>query len=183
MKIRQVYDALESLAEWNDSHIDQAARRLREMRMLPVGGRGPAAPDIDYEHVSTLLLALAATDRATDAAFKVTVYAPLQPAEGNAATHGFAAAPNAGEALTTLLQLQAEHEDDAIIRELRVCRSWPLVIFEHHDGRIWNYGYIDIKTAKDAGFQTYPVRVECRIPGYALQQLVLDVSEPAGADD
>ena len=171
MKVKAVYDALEQFGPWTASHIDQVARRLREMRMLPIGGRGLSAPDLDWEHVATLILALSAADRAGDAAYDVTRYAPLQSINDDYIFHD---GESVGEVLTSLLILQAEQGGNAI-EELTITRSWPTVIIRHEDGRAWQYGYGVPGQIIGHGYKYPAARIDVRFDGQVLRLLVLSM--------
>ncbi|WP_029004761.1 hypothetical protein [Azorhizobium doebereinerae] len=95
MHARHFEMLLQTLSGRTASDLDLRFRELRKMRMLPTGGRGRHAPDIDAEQASTILIGVAGASRASEAARAVLDFAPLR--EIGPAGDTF------GEALATLL--------------------------------------------------------------------------------
>lgn len=93
-------------------------RKLREMRLLPVGGRGRHAPDLDAEHVATILLAVAGARKATDAAYAAMHFARLR--EG-----GREDGVLLPEALAEML---ASAECAADVQQIVLCKSYLLAV-------------------------------------------------------
>ncbi len=121
MRVREFEAALGSLTPWSASEIDQRTRRLRELRMLPTGGRGLNAPDLSPEHAATILIAMSAAAKATDTNHAVATYATMRPV---ASEHGFdfLGCQSFAEVLELIL---SSPETAARIARIVVYRSWP----------------------------------------------------------
>lgn len=61
VRIRELEEVLAELGVWSSSQIDQHARRLRGLGLLPIGGRGVNAPKATPKDAATLIVSLAAT--------------------------------------------------------------------------------------------------------------------------
>jgi hypothetical protein len=79
------------LGEWtprSKSDLDIRMRKLREARLLPIGGRGPYAPEVGPREAATVLIAICASRQAVDAADAVRVFASLRPKFNDEAFEG-----------------------------------------------------------------------------------------------
>lgn len=92
----------------------QRMRELRNLGFIPVGGRGPNAPDVGPEHCANFLIAVGGTATAARAGWAVLTFAPLVPQGGHVwgdtlravLTHGFED-PKIG---TRIKELRFRHE-------------------------------------------------------------------------
>lgn len=96
MRARQLEMTLDHNSTRGPADLFSRMRELRNSRMLPVGGRGINAPEIDAEDAATILIASAGSLKATEAPDAVRRFAPL-------VEHGTAAEITLGEALTSIL--------------------------------------------------------------------------------
>jgi hypothetical protein len=85
-----------------ESDLDVRARKLRDAGLLPRDGRGAAAPDLNARDAAALLLGVAATNRAVEAADAVKYFGALAPAGG--AQNGFASSPDLLRAIAATLE-------------------------------------------------------------------------------
>lgn len=116
------------LGGWPESDATQRVRRLREMRLLPQGGHGVNAPAIDASHAALVVLALGATDRATDAVHAATECAELVPVQDvDACNNPFGSASFSVALSQALSQPGSEvwGEGPGSIDSVRICRSYP----------------------------------------------------------
>ena len=164
MRVREFEARITSLSHWSRSKIDQRTRRLRELRMLPQGGRGLHAPQIAAEHAANLLISLGTTDNATEAAIFVMTYAPMIEKDGTFLGTSFA------ETLTALL------EDPGWklgVQEVRMCHSWPEATVLKKDGKIVRFGPED---QPETGYG-YLTRTETVFTDGFLQELAMYLAE------
>ena len=63
------------------SEMDQRNRALKGAGLLPLGGRGPHAPELEPYHVANILKGWAATTKPADAAQGVTQISALVPTD------------------------------------------------------------------------------------------------------
>ncbi len=120
MTARELERCLHGLTMWTPTDTTERLRRLREMRMLPVTGRGLSAAQIGPEHAATILIAMAAAERAPDAAFAASTYGALPPESGRYADP--IGTENFGDALATIL---GDINIAARVQSLRVYRDRP----------------------------------------------------------
>lgn len=67
MNLREFQRFLEPITGMDKSQIETRVRRLREAGLVPSGGRGRNAPDIDVTHAAFVVMAIAASEYSTDA--------------------------------------------------------------------------------------------------------------------
>lgn len=110
--------------------LDAITRQLRESRRLPVGGRGPNAPEIGAAEAAGLLIALAGSLKASDA------QARLEALEGLPAKKRKGALTLA-ELVETLLGDPSRCSD---VAELRVSMTTPHALLIYRSGNIVTFG-------------------------------------------
>ena len=118
MRARQFEILMATLGGWSSSDLDVRTRQLRGCELLPKGGRGPHAPEINAEHAATILLAMAVAPRAVDAGTRLPPYLSMvgpDPLDGQGSI-GFR------EALAKVL---ADPAFTSGIEAVSVCRSAP----------------------------------------------------------
>ncbi|PGH56520.1 hypothetical protein CRT60_16490 [Azospirillum palustre] len=154
------------------TQLDHFGRALRAAGLLPLGGRGLAAPEITPQHVANMLIALAVAEKPGDAPNAVIGYAAMPVAECDAAADIDAVADTFGEALLEILNPSAAGPE---VLSVRICRSWPLAIIETKQGE-YSYGYATNETAREAGFQTWGAREEFRYGAGVLSQIAFELA-------
>jgi hypothetical protein len=92
MNSRQLEKFLGEMCPRSEADLDVRGRKLRDSGDLPIGGRGPHAPELDERHGAKWLLGMCGTKKAVDAAAAVKEFSALVPVGG--ASKGFAAAPD-----------------------------------------------------------------------------------------
>lgn len=104
--------------------LDLRTRRLREHRMLPIGGRGLNAPVIDAGHVATILIAIAGSEKAVHAHQAVLTYAPMIPKnEDRSKLHfDFKGCKTFAAMLEDICDKQVLADR---VEKIEICRSWP----------------------------------------------------------
>lgn len=113
MRVRELEIFIAGLTPWTASEIDQRTRRLREAKMLSVGGRGPYAPAATARDAARILISLAASFNATEAVNSVRTYGPMAPAAGGATLE---------QELESMLADPSKAQD---VLEVVVCKDWP----------------------------------------------------------
>ena len=172
---------LGSLTALTATDLDLRTRKLRGARMVPVGGRGPHAPDYQAEHVATFLICIGGTESPSDAANAVLAYAPLRYV--GVQFGGFLAEDTLADAITRCL---ADPRLAATVQAIRFCRSWPMVEMEYDEAgqrRVARYlTETDLEAANDepvslASVGASTIRSECVIGGGLLQQIAIELSD------
>ena len=120
MRAREFERELSSLSFWSESEIAQCTRYLRGAGLLPIGGRGLNAPDIEPKHAALILIGLAAARRAADVDKAVEIYGSMPPV-GEA----FAGAATFAEALASILASWRSFRKTVRITAVVICSSWP----------------------------------------------------------
>jgi hypothetical protein len=105
--------------------LDAVTRRLREMKRLPTGGRGPNAPRIGPEEAAAILIALAGSAKGAEADLRLTKLAGLSLVQGG----------KAKTLINAVTQLLKHPELLAGLREVRVGRTTRHAVFVSNDGR------------------------------------------------
>lgn len=177
MRAREFEVGLASMGPWTRSALDQCTRQLREAGLLPVGGRGPHAPDIDAEHAAAILIALGATDQASGMHLVVSVYSGLEIVGGRT---DFLGNRRFGETFAKILK---DPEGRYRITEVRINRTWPEVEILRAGGG----GELVIETyrrsdAPETGYGR-AAHVECVLNGSLLSQAALDITQPEESGD
>lgn len=173
MRAREFESSLIGLSPWRPSEIDQRTRGLRDAGMLPVGGRGLNAPDIEPQHAAAILLSLAASDRAPDAVDAARTRLEMVPVEGKspAATQNFA---------TALAAILSDPDYKLKVKRVVVCRTWPEASIEYRG----THGKREFVTYRPADFPKqgygFAARVDTTLDGGLLHQLAIDL---AGLND
>jgi hypothetical protein len=101
MRARELEVLLEGLTPRSASDLATRTQKLRDAKMLPVGGRGLHAPDIEAHHAATILIACAGCRNSVDSAIAARAYSNLVPFRGP--KKSFAAAETFGQALAIVL--------------------------------------------------------------------------------
>lgn len=178
MRIREFESLIAGvISGWSKSDIDQRTRRLREMKMLPTGGRGLNAPAIEAKHAANILIALAAAEKAVETHIAIITYAPMVPKSATPGKFDFLGCESFADALTKILDTPAVADR---IKEISVCRSWPeATIFfdESSDGKSKQERYAPADQP-DNGYG-YGVRNDIIISGGVLAQLANDLQSPS----
>lgn len=68
MKLSRVADYIENHTRFDPARAATFGRYLREGKIIPTGGRGRGGINLEASHVAAIMIALAACDRAADAA-------------------------------------------------------------------------------------------------------------------
>lgn len=165
MNGKELERKLSVLVPRTHTQLDHFGRALRAAGLLPLGGRGLAAPEITPQHAANMLIALAVAEKPGDAPNAVTSYSAMPMAECDPAI-GATAAETFGQAL---LEILTHSTSGPNIYSVRICRSWPLAIIETDRGNV-TYGCVSSVDACEAGFQTWGAREEfCYTPGLLSQ--------------
>jgi len=169
MRAREFERSLEVMSPWRASEIDQRMRGLREAGLLPVGGRGLNAPDIEPEHAAAILVSLAATERAADAAEAVRAYSAMLLVAGKR----FGETPSFGESLAAIL---GDSADELKVEEVVVCRTWPeaVVKFRGPRRRLETAVYRPERSPPQG--YGFGARVDTTLMGGLLQQIAIDLA-------
>lgn len=146
--------------------IDQTARSLRPAGLLPVGGRGFAAVDIEPRHAANMLIGLTAAKHPGAAAYAVVAYRVLPTADGTA----FEGHQNFGDALSAVL---ASTELASRIRCVLISKSHPLAFIDYLDGKNVLFGDESIHLS-------CKFRVEVWIGGAVLQHISSHIISSSG---
>lgn len=101
MRARELEVLLATLTPRSGSDLATRTQKLRDAKMLPVGGRGPHAPNISARHAANILMACAGCRNSVDSAEAVRAYSNLIPLSD--AKNSFAAAETFGNALAIAL--------------------------------------------------------------------------------
>lgn len=186
MNSRELENDLASFSTCSPATIDHTARALREAGLLPVGGRGPHAPQLSSAHVANMLIALGAPRIADVQQF--TIDRINMPHARNWAQYDndempgpFAGAKTFGEALKAILEDPHHKHPVAFVI---ICKDWPYaaIHIKGREDKPHEYGYIRFKVARDSGFHTAPIRSEMRINIGVLQQLAMELAGETGHD-
>ena len=129
MRVREFERLLAAqTSNWSASEIDQRTRALRAAGKLPVGGHGLNAPDVQAEQAAMILIALAATERASASVEAVDNYASLRWQRLQKGETAFAGKRTFGEALIAILE---DRDNERAVAEVQICRTWPWAIVRH----------------------------------------------------
>lgn len=173
MHARELELLLPAYSGRTTADLDIRFRKLREMRMLPVGGRGRHAPDLDAEHVATILIGVAGTGKASEAAWAVTQFAPLR--QLGAAGETFA------EALTAIIADPALANEVRSVRlchhpvfaEIEYCNDRPACRFFKEEDR----AKMEDGLGKAEGFAGAAIIDQTVIGGAVIHQLSIDLND------
>jgi hypothetical protein len=121
MRARGLELNLVSMGAVGAADIDGRNRSLRELNLLPTGGRGPHAPQITPEHSGYMLLGLASAV-ASDAGEAAKRYAAFVE-------------PKGGKLIDRLTQLLSDPDRANQIDEVRLCRTHPWVMIVTSEGK------------------------------------------------
>lgn len=179
MRARDLELLLPTLSGHTAADLDLRFRELRKMRMLPTGGRGRHAPDITAEHVATILIAVAGSTKAIEAARAVLDFAPLREVEGGGETFA--------EALTTILN---DEDLAGVVGAVRLCRTLNFAEIEYENGaptrRFFNDEAIEkIKSIGTAGVLAYGTTTivdQTVIGAGIIHQLAIDLADTDDAE-
>lgn len=169
MRAKQFERVIASFTTWSESDVDQRVRRLREARLLPVGGRGLNAPSLTPRDGALILISIAAAENAVDAGRLVELYANLiPPPKGQA----FAGAPTLVDAVAAILS----RPDKAVVSSFSVARTWPFAaIFCQYEK--FYYGFPTDESAVRAGHHISLAMVYVNFKGSLLQQLAMALAD------
>ena len=158
-----------TLGPWSAPHIDQVTRQLREHRMLPTGGRGLNAPDMDSGHATNILIALTASEKAVAAHRALMVYAPMCPKPNDFDFLGCDTFAGAFEKI--LGEPALAYRVDRIV----VCLTWPeaKIFSENEDGGIQVQRYAPAEQP-DTGYGR-DAYVTAVITGGMIHQISIDL--------
>ncbi|MGH6924590.1 MAG: hypothetical protein ACRED5_12700 [Propylenella sp.] len=101
MRAREFEKLICGFSNRSRADLDVRTRKLREHRMLPVGGRGLHAAQIGPRDAATMLIAVSGSKNAVDAVTAVMTFAPLVPIGGR--TRSFAGCETLSEAIEDML--------------------------------------------------------------------------------
>ena len=104
--------------------IDAVTRRLRDMKRLPTGGRGPFAPTIGPREAAAILLGLAGSTKGAEADYRLKKLESLRSG-GPTAT---------GDGLIEVVARLLEHPHPSPVKELRVARTTRRATLVFEDG-------------------------------------------------
>lgn len=168
MKTIDLENLLARYSSRTASELDQYARALRAVGLLPTGGRGRQVPEIDPTHAASLLSAAALGLPPAETAAAVATYAALTPSDGE--RFGFAGAQTFGEALTMLL---TDPHGELGLHSIEICRTWPLATIILHNGQRYAFGY---QKPTDAGLTgNRPMAEFTRLQGWLILKLAGDL--------
>lgn len=106
------------------SALDLCTRELRRVGMLPIGGRGPNAPEIDFTGAASMLVGLACSSVASQAGDTAIFYASFVDPSN----------PYGETLLAALSKILGDQQTAHDVDEIRFCRSMPWVMFVNKDG-------------------------------------------------
>jgi hypothetical protein len=146
--------------------IDGRNRQLRELELLPTGGRGPHAPDISAKHAAYMLLGLGSSSVAAEAGNTAKRYAAFVN------HHDPKSDTTLLERLTELL---SDPERANEVEEVRVCRTYPWVLIVAKNGDRTAYRP---RKEKPTGKRDYMAggREEYVIGSFLLHQIAIDLA-------
>lgn len=132
---------LARFTQYGEAHLDHLGRALRASGLLPTGGRGTSALQIDHTHAANVLIALAIGGPPLSAAARVPAYRMLQPGWCGIGTKPPAGALNVfgdtfGEAVEFMLLGRVPN-----LREVQIVKEWPRAVIELNSGRPLIYGF------------------------------------------
>jgi len=104
--------------------LDLCMRELRRVGLVPVGGRGPNAPDLNFENVAAILIGLACSSIASQSGDKAKAYSKFVDPKN----------PKGPTLIQTMAALFADQQHAADFDEIRFCRTRPRVEFVQQDG-------------------------------------------------
>lgn len=155
------------------AYLDQLSRRLRDLGILPRGGRGLNAPDIS-EHEATA----AAVTYATDAPRMTTTYLALEATWSGIGPKSDAVPYDGcqtfGEAMVRILKRPGAHG----VAEVCVYRDWPRAVIRMGDGRTYHYGLTGYAEAAAMGFRAVPSALVFHIAESTLDAIGTEMQHP-----
>lgn len=151
------------------SFLDTVTRVLRAESRLPIGGRGPYAPQIGPDAAAWVMLALAGTDVAAQAGHALHRLLELRLPTGIAARY----APEFVDAVQILL---GSPEWAGEVAEIRVGRSHALSQIIYHDGTVEAFVAGEMIAANGS----MRFRSEGIIGGGLLHQVAIDLAGDVG---
>lgn len=168
MRVRQLEFALQELGV-PASALDVVTRQLRAQKMLPVGGRGLNAPKIGPDEAAWVLIGLAGSDAAAQAAWALHKQLELRMVPGSAPRHS--------DEFVSVVQILLGNPDWAgEVVELRVGRSHALSQIIYRDGHVERFVGPDAPHLAAGGGMRF--RTEGVIGGGMLHQIAIDLAEP-----
>lgn len=168
MRARQLEFVLGHLAKKTPADLDVRMRGLRQLGLLPTGGRGLNAPDVDASHVSAMLLAVAGAARAVEGAKAAQEFGMLKE-------HGADVPQTLVEALTALLD---DDEAAFAVEAVRINRTHVTARIAFTDGRSERLFFREgIDTGhKPEKYGSAGISEEVRIGGGTVHQLAIDLA-------
>jgi hypothetical protein len=168
MRARTLELALITTGAVGAADIDGRNRELRKVDLLPTGGRGPHAPQIDQRHAAVMLIGLGSASVAAQAGIIAPQYARLiDPLN-----------PSGGTLLDALAAMLSDPELACSVDEIRFCRTRQWVMVVYHDGRKVTYHphdlEIDWKMFDPNKHGTSGGREEYVVGSTLLQQIAID---------
>ncbi|MEA1015576.1 hypothetical protein [Sphingosinicella sp. LY1275] len=170
MKVRQLERIL-AMHGAPASFLDTVTRSLRAEGRLPIGGRGVNAPDIGPDEAAWVMIGLAATDVAAQAALRFALQLELALPEGASPRH----ARNFVDAVQALL---GSPETAWEVWEIRVGRSHNFSQIVYRDGHVEPFVLPNVPLSKATSVGSMAFRSEGIISGGLLHQVAIDLSEP-----
>jgi hypothetical protein len=169
MRARGLELLLVSMGAVGAADIDGRNRQLREFGLLPIGGRGPHAPNILPGHTASMLLGLGSASVAAEAGKAAKRYAAFINHED----------PKSVTLLERLTELLSDAARANEIEEVRICRTYPWVMIVKANGvrmiyRPRNEKHVGKKDSMTGGREEYV------IGGGLLHQIAIDIAFKQG---
>ncbi|MCW0235305.1 MAG: hypothetical protein OJJ21_17025 [Ferrovibrio sp.] len=179
MIARRFEDAVRRFSPFSQSTIDHTARQLREAGMLPIGGRGNAAPEITPQHAASFLAALAAPRLIEAASFAAKINR-MKPTNGD--EYGFAGARTFGDAFSAIL---SDDKRRLAVAKVQICRDWPYAAIHFKsemDKPVYEFGFVEKSAAQSEGEFTHPISTYVQYNGGVLQGFAMELAGNTGHD-
>jgi hypothetical protein len=168
---------LEQMQPHGATHLDHLGRSLRGAGLMPLGGRGTSAPQMDVQSVVNMLIALGVAEKPTEGPKAVITYAPMEASSSGDTAHDharpFLTAGTFGEAMQSILSSVATA---SAVTEVLIFQNWPRAIIRcsnsDHDGF---YGFAGHSAAAAAGHRATPSGPIFRYSGSTLAQIALEL--------
>jgi hypothetical protein len=172
---------LEAMQPHGAAQLDHLGRGLRAAGMMPLGGRGTSAPELDAQAAANMLIALAVAEKPPEGARAVLAYAPMEASasgEGKSRqARPFLGCATFGEAMQTIL---ASVDTASKVKEVLVFQTWPRALIRcsnsDHDAF---YGFADYAAAAAAGYRATPSGPIFRYSGSTLAEIALEIEAEA----
>jgi hypothetical protein len=168
---------LQILSNQSAATIDQTFRALRVRGLIPTSPRGGQPFAMQAEHATWALLALAIDRTPGQSAEVVSAWGDMRARDGKTPHMTLGA---------MLFDALSDPTGRLLVREVRICREWPLavvIVGDEYAQTTYEFGAKSTDETKTYGtFRAAPVRSDFVINGGALHQIAIDLADAGVAE-